>query len=389
MSSNTLDVKSKKEKKMTIKEKERLDLGSDPALKLTSKNEYRAVLRKYLPEEYFKPDTKHVFHYLTCITLYLTGIYCVANSHFLPLRLLVSILMGITLGSLTFFLHDLFHESIIKSKPVAYLTGLSIGIFNLFAPLFWQRVHNFHHARTGNVDDPDRSYILSEKPANAIEKFVYRFRISNEAFHPFVSLVFMSTGFFWYFLNTMFYGLLAKKTSIKEDKKYQRIQSLFTNKDRLIVLGELVTIFAFQVFLFTVIAGGNLMTYFLVSLLPVAISHFIAMSYIHTNHFLSPLTGDIDDPLINSLSLKNSWIVDKIFSNFSHHVEHHLFPAMGSSHYPKVRTLLLKLYPNRFQLIPMIDAMKMLFKTPRIYSDYVHLTTSDGTKKMQCLLPKA
>ena len=367
--------------------KEILNPDSIKKLKLISKIEYRSVLREYLPEECFKPDTKHVLHYLFCMGIYLGSIYSIVNLHFLPLKILISVIMGITLTSLTFFLHDLFHGSIIKSKPLEYLTGLSIGIFNLFAPLFWQRVHNFHHARTGNVDDPDRSYILTENPGNFIEKFAYKMRLSEEAFHPFVSLLFMSTGFFVYFFSTMFYGFFAKKISIKEDLKYRRIQTLFKNKEKLIVLGELILIFSFQTFLFTVISGGNLITYFLISLLPVLISHFIAMSYIHTNHFLSPLTGEIDDPLLNSLSLKNSKIVDKIFSNFSHHVEHHLFPAMGSFHYPKVRRLLLKMYPERYQLIPMIDAIKLLLKTPRIYGDYTHLMTSDGKKKIKCLLP--
>lgn len=367
--------------------KEILNPGSIKKLKLISKNEYRSILKEYLPEKCFKPDTKHVLHYLLCMGIYLGGIYSIVSLHFLPLKVLVSVIMGITLASLTFFLHDLFHGSIIKSKPIAYLTGFSIGIFNLFAPLFWQRVHNFHHARTGNVDDPDRSYILAEKPSNFFEKVAYKMRMSSETFHPFLSLLFMSTGFFWYFFSTMFYGFFAKKISINEDLKYQRIQTLFKNKEKLIVLGELIFIFSFQIFLFTFVAGNNFLNYFLISLLPIGISHFIAMSYIHTNHFLSPLTGETDDPLINSLSLKNSKIVDKIFSNFSHHVEHHIFPAMGSFHYPKVRKLLLKMYPERYQLIPMIDAIKLLLKTPRIYGDYTHLTTSDGKEKVECLLP--
>ncbi len=357
-------------------------------LNLIPKNEYRTVLSKLLPEECFTPDIKHVLHYLLCMTVYLTGILSIVNISFLPLKIVISVIMGITLTGLTFFLHDLFHGSIIKSNIVAYFTGLSIGIFNLFAPIFWKRVHNFHHARTGTIDDPDRSYILHEKPTNAVEKFVYSMRISDEAIHPFISMLFMSLGFFFYFFNNMFYGLVANRASIKEDKKYQRVQELFKKKgDRLFVLGELVLIFSFQAFLFVYICNHSFLNYFLVSLMPVGIAHIIAMSYIHTNHFLSPLTGEIDDPLVNSLSLKNSWLVDKIFSNFSHHVEHHLFPAMGSYHYPKIRKLLLKLYPERYKLIPMIDAMKMLFKTPRIYGDYTHLVSSDGTRKVDCLLP--
>ncbi len=356
-------------------------------IKLVSKNEYRTELQKYLPDEAFKIDTKHVLLYLTAMPVYLFGIYTIVNSQNLFLNLIVSIVMGIALGSLTFFLHDLFHGSIIKSRSLAYICGLSIGIFNLFAPLFWQRVHNFHHARTGNTDDPDRSYILAETPRNFIEKIAYKFRISREAYHPLISLIFMATGFFFYFFSTMFYGLAGKNLSIKKYTKYQRIHELFkVGNGKYVVLCELVLILLFQVFLFSKIASGNLLTYGLISMLPVVISHFIAMSYIHTNHFLSPLTGEIDDPLINSLSLKNSRFVDTIFSNFSHHVEHHLFPAMSSSQYPKVRKLLLELYPERFQLIPMIDAIKLLLKTPRIHGDYTHLVGLDN-KKTNCLLP--
>ena len=368
--------------------KQRIKPGSIEGLNLISKHEYRSVLSKLLPKECFIPDIKHVFHYLILMSVYLGGIFSIVNISFFPLKLIISLVMGVSLAGLTFFLHDLFHGSIIKSKPIAYLFGLSVGIFNMFAPLFWQRVHNFHHARTGNIDDPDRAYIAAEIPKTLIGKFGYRNRVSSEAFHPIISLFFMSTGFLFYFSNTMFYGLVAKKSSIEEDKKYQRVQELFkSNKSKLVVIGELIIILSFQWFLFTVIANNSFLNYFLLSLLPVGISHFIAMAYIHTNHFLSPLTGEIDDPLVNSLSVKNSWFVDKIFSNFSHHAEHHLFPAMGSYHYPKVRKLLLNLYPGRYKLIPMIDAMKMLLKTPRIYGDYTHLVSMDGSKKINCLLP--
>ncbi len=358
-------------------------------LKLIPKSEYRSVLRKHLSEEYFKPAIGHFSLYMIAMLVYGFGIYAIVTlKTFLVVKLVISIVMGISLGSLTFFLHDLMHGSIIQSKVLSYLTGLSVGLLNLFAPLFWQRVHNLHHATTGSTDDPDRSYVLEESPKNLIEKFVYKTRVSNESMNPFISLLLMSTGFFWYFFNTMFYGLVARKASIKEDKKYQRIQLLFKQtKYKIVVLFELLIIFSFQAFLFSFIAKGVFITYFLIALLPIAISHTIAMAYIHTNHFLSPLTGNIDDPLINSLSLKNSWFVDKIFSNFSHHVEHHLFPAMSSYHYPKVRKLLLELYPNRFQLIPMIDAIKLLCKTPRIYGDYTHLISSDGKTKFNCLLP--
>ena len=361
------------------------NLDSNNELKLISKNEYRSVLRKYMSSEDFNPDTKEILRYFIAISIYLFGIYSLVNLPLLPVKILISVFMGILLASLTFFMHDLMHGAIIKSKKITYLTGLSIGLFNFFAPLFWQRTHNFHHARAGNVDDPDRMYIWTERPRNLFEKFIYRLRISKDSYNAFFSLISMSFGFFWYF-STMFYALMQKKP---KGSQYQGINKLFKVKEVFIVFGELLLILLFQGFLLTVIAKGNFLNYFLISLLPVLIAHFTTMLYIHTNHFLSPLTMETDDPLINSLSLKNSWFVDKIFSNFSHHVEHHLFPAMSSSHYPKVRKLLLDLYPNRFQLIPMFDAVKLLCTTPRIYSDSTYLVNYKGKEKFNCLLPKA
>ena len=364
------------------------NLDSKKELKLISKNEYRSVLRKHLSSEDFNPDKKELIRYFTLMTLYVLGVYSILNLQFLLVKILVSIFMGISLAALTFFLHDLMHGAVVKSKRITYLIGLSIGLFNFFAPLFWQRTHNFHHAMAGSKDDPDRMYMWNERPKNTFEKFVYSLRVSKNSSNTFFSLIGMSFGFFWYF-SVMLYAMFQKKPGSIKAIQYQGINKLFKPKERFIITGELLLIFSFQGFLFTVVAGGNLLNYFLISLLPVLIAHFTSMLYIHTNHFLSPLTGDIDDPLINSLSLKNSWLVDKVFSNFSHHAEHHIFPAMGSSHYPKVRKLLLDLYPNRLQLIPMFDAVKLLCTTPRIYGDNTHLVNYDGNAKVSCLLPKA
>ncbi len=365
------------------------NLDSNEELKLIPKNEYRSVLRKYMSNKDFIPDTKELVRYFIFMSVYFLGMYSLISLPiFLPVKILVSIAMGISLASLTFFMHDLMHGAITKSKKVTYLIGLSIGLLNFFAPLVWQRTHNLHHARTGNIDDPDRIYIWAERPKNIFETFVYKSRLSRDSYNIFLSLIGLSLGFLSYF-STVFYALLQRKTNFKKTNQYQGIHKLFKTREMFIAFGELLLIFSFQGFLFTVIAQGNFLNYFFVSLLPVLITHFTTMLYIHTNHFLSPLTGDVDDPLINSLSLKNSWLVDKVFSNFSHHVEHHLFPAMSSAHYPKVRKLLLDLYPNRFQLIPMLEAIKLLCKTPRIYSeDNTHLVTCDNSKQFNCLLPQ-
>ena len=362
--------------------------GTDSELKLIQKKDYILALRKHLKEEELKPNKKELIHYFIYMSIYCAGVYCIISTQLVLPRIFISIILGITLASLLFFLHDLMHGAILKSKCAMYLTGFSVGLLIFFSPTFWQRIHNFHHAMTGNMmNDPDRMYIWNERPENLFEVFIYKMRISNEAFHPLISLVSISTGFFWYFLFTIFYSFFPGRINPKKQNKYKSTHELFKIKDKLIVALELLLIFLFQGFLFFIIANRDFLNYSLISLLPLAIAHAIAMLYIHTNHFLSPLTGNVVDPLINSLSIKNSKIVDKVFSNFSHHVEHHLFPSISSSHYPKIRKLLIKLYPGRFQLMSMLDAIKSLFNTPIIYVDNTRLVTLDGKRKYNCLMP--
>ncbi len=370
------------------KKKEEFEFKQQEGLQIISKSQYRSEIRKFLKEDCFKPDNLHVLHYIASFAVFFAGMYSILNFQLvLPVKLLISIVMGISLASLTFFLHDLQHGSIVKSRILSYPLAISVGIFNFFPPLFWQRVHNLHHARTGDIDDPDRSYIKSEQPKTFVEKFIYRTRISSESIFPIISLFLISTGFFWYFMGT-FSGIFKKNLDVTaiDSVKYHRISGLFKGKFLYFVFLELIAIFSFQAFLFFGLASSNILNYLMISIIPVGIAHFTAMSYIHTNHFLSPLTGDVDDPLLNSLSLDDFKISDKVFSNFSYHVEHHLFPAMASKHYPKVRKVLLKLYPDRFQLMPTVEAIKHLFKTPRIYADSTSLTSLSG-EKTHCLLP--
>lgn len=372
-----------KELKETYKAENNLESKN---ITLISKHEYRTKIREHLTEEDLKPDAKHLMHYAAGFTTVLLGMYLVSSSIILPIKLLATFAIGIALVVLTFFLHDVMHGSIVRSDKLSYLLGFTVGIFNLFPVLFWKRVHNFHHATTGDICDPDRSYIKEEQPKNLIEKFAYKTRLSFESFHPIISLIVMSSGFFFYFGNNLM-GAFIPQFKSRENDKFNRVHALLKTKEKFIVIFEILSICAFQYFLFSVVFNYSILNYVLGSAIPILICHFIAMSYIHTNHFLSPLTGKIDDPLINSLSLQNSAFVDKIFSNFSHHVEHHLFPVMSSSKYPKVRKILYELYPERFQVIPMIDAMKLLLKTPRIYNNYTTLVSVDGSEETSCLLP--
>lgn len=92
------------------------------------------------------------------------------------------------------------------------------------------------------------------------------------------------------------------------------------------------------------------------------------MAYIYTNHMLCPL-DDENNPLANSVSLDVPAFVDLLHLNFSHHVEHHLFPGMNADYYPMLRQLLLDRHRETYQLLSAPEAWRRLLSTPRHYRD--------------------
>ena len=76
-----------------------------------------------------------------------------------------------------------------------------------------------------------------------------------------------------------------------------------------------------------------------VIVIPIVVANATVMSYIATNHFMRPQT-ETNDPIENSMSVTTLPLIDKAHFNFSHHVEHHLFPRMSAASAPAVRAWL-------------------------------------------------
>jgi fatty acid desaturase len=121
-----------------------------------------------------------------------------------------------------------------------------------------------------------------------------------------------------------------------------------------------------------------LMGYFL----PIWIGYAGSIAYIYTNHLLCPLT-ESNDPLVNTLSIRVPGWLDLLHMNFSHHVEHHIFPGLHCDAYPLVRRLLLEQFPERFHPLEAAEAWRLLLTTPRHYGDGDTLVSADG----RCQVP--
>jgi len=114
-----------------------------------------------------------------------------------------------------------------------------------------------------------------------------------------------------------------------------------------------------------------------VYLLPLIVANTVVMSFIMTNHNLSPLApadAPINDPLVNSLSVTLPRVLEWLTLDFGFHAEHHLFPTLSTRQGRVVRQVLRQRFPERYQSMPLFTALRRLYQTARVYKDEVTLT---------------
>jgi len=111
-------------------------------------------------------------------------------------------------------------------------------------------------------------------------------------------------------------------------------------------------------------------------LIPLFAQNYYVMSYISTNHNLSPLTK-VNDPLKNSLTVTNHPALEWFHLNFGYHVEHHIYPSMSGLNAKKLHTLLKTEFPDDFRYMSKVSAMKKLYNSARIYKNSQTLTNPE------------
>ena len=120
------------------------------------------------------------------------------------------------------------------------------------------------------------------------------------------------------------------------------------------------------------------------AVIPFMVQNYTVMSYISTNHNISPYTK-INDPLVNSLTVTNHPLLELVHLNFGYHTEHHLFPNMPMSSAKTVSKKLKEMYPERYKIMPKKDALKILYSTSRIYKNRETLIHPETGKEFQTI----
>jgi fatty acid desaturase len=269
-----------------------------------------------------------------------------------PVAPVLSLAIGLSFAGLTFLGHETLHGGVVRGrlawlKPI--VGWISFAPFTLSQQL-WSVWHNrVHHANTQRIGaDPDMYPTLEKYRSNALSRFsIDHFALGGRRWRGILSLLF---GFMVQSKHMLFVGKRRLGMSRAEFRR-----SII---ETMLAVGLWVAV-AFVV---------GLVAFLFAYVIPLVIADVIVMGFILTNHGLSPAT-EVNDPLVNALTVTSPRFLDWLTLDFGFHVEHHLFPAMSARHARAVREELMRTWPERYQSMPVFRALRRLHETGRIYKD--------------------
>lgn len=325
----------------------------------------RAAIRRDLPADTFTPQPWRALWFVPLVAIVIGSIVAqLALSPMWPVRIVIALVMGQAMAALGFLAHEALHGSLVQSRRLQTVLGYCGFGPMLVSPALWRVWHNqVHHNRTnmGN-SDPDGFGTMARYERMPSTRFVAQ--LAPGSGHP---LSFLFLGYWFAFHGQVVLWLQSR---------YMRgFESL--NRRRAI-LDSVVGLLAWGALAYV---AGPFVSLFVVAI-PFVTANATVMSYISTNHFMRPL-AETNNPVENSMSVNTLPVIDAIHFNFSHHVEHHLFPKMSAKHAPRVREWLLENQPDDYLSPAHWMAVRELYRTPRVYLDATTLVNpSDLTRQV-------
>jgi fatty acid desaturase len=257
--------------------------------------------------------------------------------------------IGSLYASLFFFGHEVGHGAVIRSRrlrtAVLYVTCLVYGL----SPHLWRIWHNHaHHSHTNMPEhDPDTFGTLEEFQQRRFSQVLARFAPGSGHW--------LSGFYLPLFFTLHSHGVLWVNSFRQPFRQLNRRRAALDSA-AMILFWIGVSVWA-----------GPRGTLFVV-VIPMVVVNAVMMSYVVTNHMLRSL-ADGPDSLTTTMSVTTFKPIDLLFFNFSHHVEHHLFPSMSPRYYPLVRRSLYRHAPERYLAPSHWRAMLLVFRTPRLYAN--------------------
>jgi fatty acid desaturase len=346
--------------------------------------EYAKKLRPLLPAEAFAPDPSKLVILLINLAILILG-WAIASHldrwslYLLWLYLPLAMVMGNSVIVLLFSSHNLMHGSVIRNSQLMRVISL-LGLTMLWMPpTLWKAVHNReHHNKTNSLADPDRNYLYAQPETWG--KWIQNLFVPSAEVNPIWLTVGMATAWGVHTFRNLTSVVLFNNESVD----YVPAAFKVSAKDRRAIAGEFLVILMLHLSIL-VYLQFDLLKLVLSYFLPIGIGYAGLIFYIYTNHMLSRMTT-VNDPLINSLSIRVPKLFDQLHLNFSYHTEHHIFPGINSDYYPLVQELLKTHYPERLNVLDAGDAWRLLRQTPRHYKNENTFTDWSGEKSVTCPL---
>jgi fatty acid desaturase len=339
-------------------------------MQLHSNSTYVRYLRSKLPATTFAPALSRVVWLPVHVAIIAAVSYALAAG-LVPAGLwpVASVVIGISFAGLTFLGHETLHGGVVRGRRLQTVVGWIGFLPFVLSPRLWRVWHNReHHAHTNHAtNDPDKYPILQVyQGSRAVRIVTDGFSLGARRWTGVLSLLFGFTGQ----SSKILLGAQQRGWMTKSQQR-----AAFAETAAGVVVWSIV---AWQVgalvFLFSFV-------------LPLIVANWMVMAYILTNHGLSPLT-QTNDPLINSLSVTVPRVYEWLTLGFGFHVEHHLFPSMSTRHAPAVRAAILQRWPERYQSMPLSQALATLHRTARVYRDDTTLTDPRTGAVWSALLPR-
>lgn len=312
---------------------------------LTHLRDYTRELKLRLPRTYFKPVPSRLLWLIPHLGVIVACVWLMASYDLhIAVKLGMSALIALCFSALGFLAHEVLHGSVVKTPLLRdTVGGICFAPFAL-GPKIWRKWHNVeHHGHTQGEQDPDAMGTLEDFHNRSAVRALY-------SLHPQLrSLVTFLSFFVWFTVHAFLMLVRFFPALTKRDRVHAALQ--FT-----------LPIAGWALLLIWLGWEGFLFAY----LIPHCLANFMVMSYIATNHMLNPLTP-VNDPLANSLTVTKPRWLDALHLNFSHHTEHHVFPAMNPKYAPRVKALMKELWPERYNEMPHWRALHALWRTPRLY----------------------
>jgi fatty acid desaturase len=310
---------------------------------------YASVLRKELPKKIFKPVPQRLLWLPLHFAIIAACVFYITRINNQMVNPFFAIMIGHSLAVIFFLGHEIAHGCVVKNKTlIIFLSSICFIPFGLYGKAFisWHN-RKHHHATQHPFKDPD-CFGKHHLRNNCIRQMANCLPGSNTL----LSYTFL----FWFF---SFYTLFIVWFQ----------PNIFINKKEKIG-SRVFSIISYLACGFGAIYFYPLgLLYFLV--IPMLVANFVVMIYLSTNHFLNPLTKEVNDPLVNSLTV-DTWKIFRILHlNINYHAEHHVFPYVSGKYAPMIAKKLKEKFAAKYNHMPHKKALKLLYQRPKFYYDDV------------------